>query len=194
MSRQNKGLTRWAIVALVIALSGKFEGIPAPGIQATIAVQMIVFFLTLALSSTFRQYLRSLDPIKLTVFHSWRIVPGAMFLYYHYQLGMLPWSFAVPGGYGDIAVGITALFAARMAKSRHKRALLVWQVLALCDLLNIVRAGFVNGLSQPDSMTPLTRLPLNLLPLMLVPLTLMAHIAAIYGLYAHRDGSMTAEQ
>lgn len=180
MSRQNTFLVIWATVAVVIALSGKYDGIPACGIQATIGVQMLVFLLFITGSAVFREHLLSLNLAHLTMFHVWRILPGATFLYFHYKLGLLPWSFAVPGGYGDIAVGITAVFASKLVKTGHPQVLLAWQMLALLDLLNVIRAGLVNGINQPASMMPLTHLPLNLLPLMMVPLTLMAHVAAIY--------------
>jgi len=79
---------------------------------------------------------------------------------------------------------MTAIIASRLAKSGNTGIVLGWQFLALLDLLNVIRAGLMNGLSQPASMMPLTHFPLDLLPLMLVPLTLMVHIAAIYGLMA----------
>src|SRR5579864_6623483 len=124
MTRQNIVLLIWSVTALAFALSGKYDGIAAPGIQATIAGQMLVFFAAMGVSSEFRDYLRALDLATLTRFHVWRILPGATFLYFHYKLGLLPWSFAVPGGYGDIAVGVTALFAARLPKIGHHKVLL----------------------------------------------------------------------
>jgi hypothetical protein len=85
----------------------------------------------------------------------------------------------VIGGIGDILVAVTAPLAALLAdpKSPTKlRALMVWQILALFDLLMVIRAGLVNGLRNPASMMPLTHFPLSLLPTLLVPLTLFVHL------------------
>lgn len=117
----------------------------------------------------------------LTALHVWRVIPGTIFLYY-YVLRELPWSFAVPGGYGDILVGLTAIpasFLSRNFSRRNLPVLLVWQNLALLDLTIVVRAALVNALHNPESMRPLTHFPLSMLPAMLVPLTLMIHVISI---------------
>ena len=55
------------------------------------------------------------DLRALVLFQCWRVIPGSMFLYYYYELGKLPFQFAVIGGIGDILVAVTAPFAAILA-------------------------------------------------------------------------------
>jgi hypothetical protein len=171
----------WALLAAVVVALGLFARLPVFAAQGAIALQMLIFFAVLAFSPGFRGYLFSRDLRLLTAFHTWRIIPGAAFLYYFYVLHKLPWGFAVPGGYGDIVVGLTALPVSLLAASSWSGrwgALLAWHALGFIDLAGVVRAALVNGLHNPESMRPLTHFPLSLLPAMLVALTFMVHIIA----------------
>lgn len=175
-------LVTWAVLAVTVVASGVLIRLPRFAAQGMIAAQMIIFFAVLVVAPGFRDYLFSRDLKSLTAFHAWRVIPGALFLYYFYQLHQLPWNFAVPGGYGDIAVAFTALPASELAASAWPgrwKALLAWQALAFLDLLGVVRAGLMNGLHNPESMRALTHFPLAFLPAMLVALTFMFHIVAV---------------
>lgn len=172
----------WALAAALAAALELFARLPVFAAQAAIALEMLAFFAVLILARGFREYLFSRDLRLLTAFQVWRVLPGAIFLYYFYALDRLPWSFAVPGGYGDIVVGLTALPASLLPASSWKgrwTALLIWHGLGFLDLAGAVRAALVNGLRNPDSMRPLTHFPLSLLPAMLVALTFMMHIVAM---------------
>jgi len=172
----------WCVVALGVGLSGLLAAYPirvAQAIGAALtALQIIAYFA----SRTFREQVLNWSLRKLTLFQSWRIIPGATFLYYYYVLGLLPFKFAVLGGWGDILVGLAAFPAAPLgtADRRHLiKILLAWQFFGLLDLLLVIRAGFVAGATDPNIMRPLTQMPLVLLPLLLVPITLFAHFVSI---------------
>lgn len=169
-----------AVVGL--ASSGILTGYPVrvtQGIGATLTFAQILFYL---LSKGFRQSALNWNLRSLTLFQSWRIIPGSLFLYYFYMLGKLPFSFAVLGGYGDILVGLTAIAICPLGNADRPhllKILLAWQFLGLLDLLFVIRAAFMASLVDPEIMRPLTQMPLVLLPLMLVPITLFVHFVSI---------------
>jgi hypothetical protein len=130
-------------------------------------------------TSVGRAFSTSLSLAQLAGFHAWRIVPGAAFLIL-YRLGELPWSFAVPAGVGDVAVGVLAPLVAWSATRRGGRAaLLAFTLLGAVDLLIVVRAAFVLLFTDPESLHLLRELPLGLLPTFAVPLTFAAHGLAL---------------
>src|SRR5215467_1930522 len=67
------------------------------------------FILWLA-SPGFRQFVLSLNPKNLTIVQTGRI--GGMTFVVLYVYGILPGVFALPAGWGDFAIGITAPFVA----------------------------------------------------------------------------------
>jgi hypothetical protein len=91
-------LLAWGLTAIAVVVLNLFARMPVFAAQVAIALQMIAFFAVLALAPGLRACLFSRDLRLLTMFHVWRAVPGAMFLYYYYFLHQLPWSFAVLGG------------------------------------------------------------------------------------------------
>jgi hypothetical protein len=172
----------WITAAAAFVTSDAFAHLPVPMAQGAIAGQMLVFFAFFGFAPGFRNYLLARDLRRLTLFHLWRVLPGALFLYYYYSLHRLPWNFAVPGGYGDIVVAVTAPLAALLPASSWSgkwKALLGWHALGFLDLAGVVRAALVNGLHDPESMRVLTRFPLSSLPAILVALTFIMHIIAI---------------
>ncbi|HUQ50176.1 MAG TPA: hypothetical protein VM056_05625 [Terriglobales bacterium] len=175
-------LTLWTLTAIIVVCSGVLTDYSvrvAQAIGTSLTLSQILFF---SLSKSFRSIVMAWSLRNLTLFQSWRILPGALFLYYYYGLGKLSFDFAVIGGYGDMLVGITAIFLCPLANADQKRLLrilLVWQVLALADLLFVIRSGFVASFTDPNVMRPLTEFPLGLLPTLLVPITLFAHFVAI---------------
>ena len=170
----------WALIALFISLSGLPGRVPLPLPQILIAGLTVIFPLGLLVSSGLRQWVSARDLYGLTLFHLWRILPGIVFLQL-YQRQLLPRLFAVPAGWGDIVVAVTAPLAAALLL-RHRWPLLLWHVLAMLELVNVVAIAAGIGLGRPTGLEPLRHFPLSLLPLFLVPLTLQAHIAALFKL------------
>jgi hypothetical protein len=125
----------------------------------------------------FRAWLSEIDARWLVGLHLTRFV-GAYFLYLYGQ-GQLPYTFAVPGGWGDIAVASLAaiLLAAGPPRDAWRRsAYIVWNVFGLADILFVVTTAARLAAADPESMAALLRLPLSLLPTFLVPLIIASHV------------------
>ena len=171
----------WAAAATALSLSGILLKTPGPALQIILFSLVALMVVASAVSKDLRAWALNLSLRRLTIFHIWRIIPGTAFLVLHSQ-GRLPWAFAVPGGYGDIAIGVTAPLAALLVgptSGARKITLALWNVLGLLDLANVVATAARLTLQQPGSMDLLRQFPMSLLPLLLVPITLMAHLIAL---------------
>ena len=158
---------------------------------------IVAFFLWFAASEKFRQFAQSLSPRILTFVQSWRILGITFVMLQAY--GVLPAIFALPAGYGDIAIGATAPFVAwSLANPRHRRSFILWQFLGMADLVMAVSLGTTASLLSPHgpSMTAMTVLPLSLIPTFVVPLLLIFHVICIAQAKAWKatsgDSSQTA--
>jgi hypothetical protein len=138
------------------------------------------FSLWFAASEEFRHFALSLNPRILTSIQSLRIV-GFTFVLLEGR-NVLPAIFALPAGYGDMAMGATAAFVAwKLTEPAHRGIFISWQVLGMADLIMAVSLGTTAGLLIPHgpSMVVMTVLPLSLIPTFLVPLFLMLHVICI---------------
>jgi hypothetical protein len=179
-------LVGWFLLALGGSLLGAFDSAPRPplllGVAAILPVAGFGFgYLT---SDGFRQFVWSLDLRVLTVAHAWR-VGGVVFLLLH-QRGALPGVFALPAGWGDVAVGVTAPLVAWSWKPPFPRKLFVaWNVLGSLDLVLAVTLGVLAsagpaGVLAGDVTTRLMgQFPLSLIPTFVVPLFLIIHLIAL---------------
>lgn len=152
------------------------------GIEVAVAavVPILIFAVWFAASQKFRQFALSLNPQALTFAQSWRIV-GFTFVLLEAR-GVLPAIFALPAGYGDMIIGMTAtLVAWKLANPVRRNSFILWQLLGIADLVTAVSLGTTAGLISPDgpSMAAMTVLPLSLVPTFLVPLFLIFHVICI---------------
>ncbi len=152
------------------------------GVEVAIAAlaPIVVFALWFAASERFRQFALSLNPRTLTALQSWRFI-GFIFVLLEAR-GVLPAIFALPGGYGDMAIGVTASFVAwKLAGANHRKGFILWQLLGILDLVVAVGVGTTAGFLSPQgpTMAPMTVLPLSLVPTFLVPLFLIFHVICI---------------
>ena len=139
-----------------------------------------MFALWFVASEKFRQFALSLNPQALTFAQSWRIV-GFTFVLLEAR-GVLPAIFALPAGYGDMIIGMTAtLVAWKLANPIRRNSFILWQLLGIADLVTAVGLGTTAGLISPDgpSMAAMTVLPLSLVSTFLVPLFLIFHVICI---------------
>jgi hypothetical protein len=177
----------WLGLAVILGAAGVVRGLPPP------AIPVVLFALTaLVLAAAwrvagFRAWLAAIDARWLVGLHLTRFV-GFYFLYLHGQ-GRLPYAFAVPGGWGDIAVAALAallLLAGPPRGAWRRRAYIAWNVLGLVDILFVVATARRLVATDPGSMAPLQELPLSLLPTFLVPLIIAGHV--VLGLRLARRG------
>jgi hypothetical protein len=176
----------WFLLALAGSLLGFFDSEPRPpvplGLAAVIPVSLFtVGYLT---SVRFRELVWSLDLRLLTLAQTWR-VGGIVFLIL-YQRGELPGVFAIPAGWGDFAIGITApLVAWYWRRPFPTKTFIVWNVLGSLDLVLAVTLGVLAsrtpiGILAGDVTTRLMgQFPLSLIPTFFVPLLLIIHLISL---------------
>jgi hypothetical protein len=95
-------------------------------------------------------------------------------------MGRLTADFAVPAGYGDMIVGVTALAAAIAAYKNpgsSRRAVALWNLFGFLDILLVFVTAqriLLFG-AGPSAMQSFYELPNQLIPLFVVPLVLITH-------------------
>ena len=176
-------IVSWFVFALSASAMHLFRN-DANRIGLAVAVAavtpIIVFSLWFAASAGFRQFALTLNPRFLTSAQAWRII-GFTFLLLEAR-GILPAVFALPAGYGDMAIGATAGFVAwKLADPAHRNSFILWQLLGILDLVIAVSVGTTAFLISPQGppMVPMTVLPLSLIPTFLVPLFAILHVISI---------------
>ena len=173
-------LVLWFAASFLASTKGLLQSSPtAPPLVLLIAVLLPIalFFAWFSASSGFREFALNIDLKALTVVQSWRIVGFGFLALYAY--GILPASFALPAGLGDMAIGITApLIALRFSDSRYRRLFLLWNALGITDLVIAVSMGAASRAVHPST-APMAVLPLSLIPAFAVPLLTILHLISI---------------
>ncbi len=166
----------WLVTALVAAGSGRLALLRPPAPQLLLVGLTVLLVVAGAAWPGFRSWLAGIRLRQLVALHITRFI-GAYFLVL-YGRGELPYAFAVPGGWGDIAIAagalILVLFVRDLAASRSW--LLAWNLLGLADILYVVGTAARLAFADPESMSALLKLPLALLPTFLVPLIIASHL------------------
>jgi hypothetical protein len=167
----------WLLAAYVAGASGIMRGARPPVPQALIIALTAALLVLFWSPSPFRRWALSVDLRALVLIHVTRFV-GIEFLML-YRRGELPYEFAVPGGWGDIAVAASAIavcLLARPGSGAGRGAILAWNVFGLLDILLVVMTAARLGTADPHSMRALLQLPLSLLPSFLVPIIIATHV------------------
>ena len=179
-------LAAWFLLAVAGSVLGVFDSQPRPPLALGLAViiPIALFALCYLTSLEFQEFVASLDLRLLTLAQTWRVA-GIVFVILH-QRGALPGVFAIPAGWGDIAIGITApLVAWYWRRPFPSKTFFAWNVLGTIDLVLAVTLGVL------ASQTPIgilagnvdTRLmgqfPLSLIPTFFVPLFLILHLISL---------------
>jgi hypothetical protein len=146
------------------------------------AVPALVLALAAGLTSaalrvpSLRAWLETIDLRSLVLLHVSRLV-GFYFLFL-LQRDELPRAFALPGGLGEIVVGVMALpvVFAPLDDQGRQRAIRIWNVVGLIDILLVVFTITRLNLTLPWQLRPLTELPLSLYPTFLMPLLITTHV------------------
>ena len=176
-------IAAWFIFALSASALHLFKTDPEqPPVALGLAVliPLVVFLLWFATSAGFREFALSLNPGILTFVQSWRIA-GFTFLVL-YAARLLPGVFALPAGWGDIAIGATAPLAAlKLTNFSRRRGFIFWQILGIFDLVTAVTVGTTARWISPNEVGTglMTVLPLSLIPTFAVPLLMMLHVISI---------------
>ncbi len=177
-------LLAWLLAALIAGASGLFASLVPPFPQAVLLGLVIVLLLVFAFAPVFRDWCLSIDVRALVLFHITRFV-GIYFLILYSQ-GRLPFDFAVPGGWGDIAAAAAVVILVLFVKPAGKTGwalYLLWNVLGFIDILYVVVTAARLAFSEPGSMSEMLKLPLNLLLTFVVPLIIFTHIVIFTRLF-----------
>ncbi len=182
-------LAVWFGVALALGSAGVFvapAGQPPLAFLAAVLLPIVVFAVAYTSSAAVRDYVRSGDPVLLTNLQSWRIVGGTFLVLLTF--GLLPSRFAIPAGWGDVAIGVTAPFVASAlvarGPARTGRLFVIWQLLGILDLVVAVGAGAslrlaADATGDAEKMVLMNQLPLSLVPTFAVPLFVILHLASL---------------
>jgi hypothetical protein len=188
----------WFLCALFASATGLFTN-NSNRIGLAVAIAAVApiagFSLWFASSEGFRKFGLSLNPRILTSAQVGRII-GFTFLLLEARR-VLPAIFALPAGYGDMFIGVTAFFAAwQLANPDRRNAFIGWQLLGIADLVVAVGTGTTARLLDPHgvSMAAMTVLPLSLVPTFLVPLFLIFHVICLAQARTWRPSSVRSHQ
>jgi hypothetical protein len=173
----------WFTTVLITSVLGVFRtapGRPPLALGLSVVIPIAAFSVWFARSEQFRQFILRLNPQALTFVQSWRIAGIAFVALYTYNI--LPGLFALPAGWGDVAIGATAPWVAlSLANPKHRASFLFWQALGILDLVTAVGIGTTASLIDPSgiSTSPMTTLPMSFIPTFGVPLFFILHLVSI---------------
>ena len=181
-------LTSWLISAwFLLALSASAlhllntpSTVPPIPLGIAAVLPLFLFGAWYALSPSFREFCLGLDRSVLTMIQSWRVAGFVFLVLYSYHI--LPGMFALPAGWGDIAIGVTAAFVARnWTGSKQKIGFIAWQLLGVTDLVTALALGSTVSLIHPEGIptSAMSELPMSLIPTFAVPLFLIFHFICI---------------
>jgi hypothetical protein len=156
---------------------------PAP-LGVAVLLPLVLFALWFAASRGFREFALSLNLFALTIIQTWRILGLTFVVLAGFRI--LPSVFALPAGWGDFAIGVTApLVALYFTRPNRKNSFIAWQILGMIDLVDAIALGVLSsptpaGILHPAVSTEaMSILPLSLIPTFAVPLLFIVHIISI---------------
>jgi hypothetical protein len=170
----------FALIASALHLFRTAPGQPPLPFGLAVLIPVVIVAIWSAASQPFRQFLLSLNPRTLTFLQAWRI-DGFVFLAL-YIYGILPGQLALPAGWGDVLIGVTAPFVAlKLANPGNRKSFIVWQLLGITDLVIAIGSGVSAQLVHPHGIatSAMTVLPMSLIPTFEVPLFLILHFISI---------------
>ncbi len=175
----------WLLLALALALSGVLERVLPPVFAFGFTGLALA---ALAFVPALRAWAETVPLRWLVLYHTVRFV-GIVFLVGAAQ-AWLPAGWAVPAGWGDIAVAVLALPVARWACPVTNRgrwwAVVAWNTVGLLDILFVlISAVRLVGVAD-NPLLPLAQFPLALIPTFLVPLILVTHLLIYWRLAKER--------
>ena len=182
------GLALWLAAALVVGSSGLLAAVGPPFPQVVLLAITTAVLVLVTRARELRRFAQTVDLRILVVVHLSRFV-GLYFLVLN-RRDELPYAFAVPAGWGDVAVATVALALLATVQPvgpSGRGAYLGWNLVGTADILFVVATAARLAVADPTSMRALTRLPLALLPTFLVPLIIATHVVMLARLLRPRS-------
>jgi hypothetical protein len=179
----------WLAVALFLGGLGIFRTAydqRFPYIALAMGIPIVIGALLVRGSIRVREIIDAVPQNWLVGFQLYRVV-GAVFLVL-YAAGLLPGIFALPAGYGDVFVGLTALLVAIGYARYHSQCdqfVALWNWFGIADLVIAVATGFLSSpsrfqifsLDAPNLL--IGSFPLVMIPIYAVPLSIVLHLASL---------------
>jgi hypothetical protein len=175
----------WLVLAILLGATGRIAKLPPPFPQLVLLALTLAALAAVYLLPIVRKWAATVSLRALVAWHLIRLLVGAYFLFLAQQ-ATLARAFALPAGWGDIAVAImaAALLLSLSPGTRPRRTCYsIWNVLGFVDILFVVVNAARIGMSAPASMAPLLHLPLSILPTFLVPTIIVSHLILFRRLY-----------
>ena len=176
----NAAVVIWFILAFIAGYTGVLNKVLPPLIIFGIVAVLVIASLFVP---SFRAWVCSISLNSLIAIHLTRFV-GFYFLYL-YGMGLLPYEFAVYGGWGDIVIAALAVILLVLSAENVVKSpayFFFWNMAGLIDILFVVGTAARLYFANPESMSELTHLPLSLLPTFLVPIIIFSHLVIFYRL------------
>ncbi len=168
-------LGTWGAVVAAASASGLLAKLPArlvaPLIIGGIALPTIAY----ARSSELKALARDVGIHKLSLFHTWRVVGTAAFLFYGSK-DELPPTFVRNAAWGDLATSILA--GALIVLPRRRSTYVALHLFGLSDFIAALATGLSLTLRGDARMRTIVTFPLALIPLFGVGLSGAAHLIA----------------
>src|ERR1700722_14019830 len=183
----------WLAVALSLGWLGIFRSAsnqPVPYIAFAIGIPIVTGALLIRGSRQVREFVHAVPQNWLVGFQFYRVI-GVTFLVLQAN-GLLPGVFALPAGYGDTFVGVTALLVAIGYARYHSKCdplVFLWNLVGIADLVIAITTGFLSApsrfqifsLQAPNLL--IGSFPLVLIPIYAVPLSVVLHLASLSKLH-----------
>lgn len=184
-------LSGWLGLAITLGVSGFFvtdPGARAPRVGFAL-IPLVVGGSLFAVSPTFRRTIVRTPSAWLVGVQVYRL-EGSVFLIGHAQ-GLFPGVFALPAGWGDVLIGLTAPIVAWLLWKRHpwsRRLAVLWNFAGIADLVFAVTLGVLSApgpfhrlaLGMPNA--AISSFPFVLIPTVLVPLSILLHVFSLRSL------------
>lgn len=185
------GVAVWTVIAFTLSYQGVLQAKPNqmfPLIPWAIVTPIILGYLLITRSTAIQALIKAIPLPWLVGVQVYRAI-GFNFLVL-WNLGLLPWEFALPAGIGDIIVGVLAITIAirALGGADIRSAAYAWNIFGILDLVVAVATGFLTSpglahLLSPDAPnTLITAYPLVLIPAIAVPMSIVLHIACLWKL------------
>ncbi len=169
-------LAIWGALVAAASTSGVLAKLPprlaAPLIIGGIALPTIAY----ARSSELKALARDVGIHRLSLFHTWRVVGTAAFLFYGSK-DELPPAFVRNAAWGDLATSILA--GALIVLPRRKSTYVAFHLFGLSDFIAALATGLGLTLRGDARMRTIMTFPLALIPLFGVGLSGAAHLIAL---------------